>query len=334
MVYGEEDRFVYRASSCGACIKALVAARMGMEPVAKPDWLERVAEEGILHESAVINSLITMGYDITERQLEVEILLPSAVIRGHCDGKIVNALGIYLQDSLGNTIKPGVQHLLEIKSMGKSVFERWTAKRFDDESFNRYAVQLSLYMHDTKLPGMLVAKCRDDGRICITVYPTPPINPADIIRRMIKVEFAAREGKLPAECDKKDFFCSYPYLCDRPDRDIVTGVNEVALNAWAKQYREAAEQEKKYVAIKEEARGNLLSLMRYVPSDQKDPKITGLKIQSGRFTVSAYENERESISIDKLRSAFGPDAINPYVSISRFPVLRVKEKEADAKTEK
>ena len=330
MVYGEEGKFVYRASSCGSCIKALIAARMGMEPEARSDALERIAEEGNLHEGAVIAYLTNNGFLIEDRQNELEIALPSAVIRGHCDGTATNNSGETLYDYLNRPIEQGRKFLLEIKSMGRSVFDRFLDKGIDDDSFYRYAVQISLYMYKTKLPGMLVAKCRDDGRTVVVLYEKPPIEPRLIIQRMIKVEFAAREGKLPDQCDRKDFFCSYRYLCDRPDSKLATGINEVALNAWAKQYAEAVEMEKKYASIKDAARSNLLQLLNYEPSDLNKDKVAGLKISSGKYIVNAYVAERESVSLDILRKMLGPEIVNPYVSRSRYPVLRVKEKSKDA----
>lgn len=333
MVYGEEGKFVYRASAAGNCIRALVAARLGFDPLPTPELLERAGNEGRLHEPAVIDYLSKLGWKIYGQQKEIEIPLPTAVIRGHIDGigefgfsdkvDFLTHNGYTLTRDSNGLTNPV---LVEVKTMSKSVFSRWESRFFEDEYFHRYAVQTSLYMYATGYPMLMAVKRRDDGLIKTYYYPEPPLKPGDVIRRILAAEKYAQAGDLP-KCDKDDFFCSYKYLCDKPQieaKQQVT-INEVAVQAWAKKYNEANSLKKKYEALEKEARQYLLGVANYTPSELGQEKVKGLKIISGKFQVSIYEGERESVSVKDMRDTFG-DVVNDFVKTSRYPVVRVTER--------
>ena len=144
---------------------------------------------------------------------------------------------------------------------------------------------------------------------------------ADVYKRLLEVEFAARDGKLPS-CDQNDFFCQYGYLCDwEAQRNVeikVLGVTEaqsMEVYEWGRKYLDASEKEKQIEKVKEEARTRLLELIGV-------PQTGSRRVTVFDLSVVASIAVRESLSLAAARAKFG-DQVNELVSRSEYPRLNV-----------
>ena len=116
------DKPIYRMSSAGKCPRALSAIRLGYEPEAAPEWLERAAEEGNWHEDRIKQGLRegdgeTTKLDVYDEQLELTLEYPSFTLIGHIDGKVRNIPYYFNVNAPENK-------LLEIKTMSQFEFDR------------------------------------------------------------------------------------------------------------------------------------------------------------------------------------------------------------------
>src|SRR5690606_24133379 len=87
IVYTEGHRRVYRASALGSCLRALVAAGLGMTPSEPHEVMMRAAEFGTRHDAGILEWLQRhKGFRIVEQQVPVELVVGSRyVLRGHVD---------------------------------------------------------------------------------------------------------------------------------------------------------------------------------------------------------------------------------------------------------
>lgn len=206
--------WVYRASSVGMCVKALVAIGSGKYEEAlgseKVALLDRTAKEGNLHEGAVLDELVAShGYTIQSRQSTVEVpIIKGVVIRGHTDGIIRKG-------------KTGKDRLLEVKSMSVNRYSLWQSKGFS--AFPKYAAQLSTYMKaHSGLDVVYAVKRRDDGMLHITNIKAdnPPIPFSAVRKKILTAEGFRRKGQLPPACDvssSEQYMCGLWYLHDEAD---------------------------------------------------------------------------------------------------------------------
>ena len=203
----ETNEWVYRASGLGNCVRALVAIAGGYgEAISRDhkDLLGRTAEEGNLHEGAVIDKLAKEGWvwESTQDITSVQVI-PGVVIRGHIDGR-----GALPGDPL---------HILEVKSMSNKRFDRWMKQGF--EGFLKFAYQITAYMqafpdHDV----IYVVKRREDGFEHRQIIPAgeAPLSWSAVKRKVLAVEGYRRKGAFPA-CDitgTDAYFCPFFYLHD------------------------------------------------------------------------------------------------------------------------
>jgi hypothetical protein len=184
-----------RASALGRCVRALWAVLDGIEPVASPEWLNQSAEEGHLHEGAVRDKLREQGWLIEDDQDTVELwVVPKkVVIVGHIDG-----WGVPPNHMAGLD-----DHLVEIKSMSRNVFDQWMKNRFEYRP--SYAWQISAYMLAKGWPDeftkcLYVSKRRDDGTIDEWVFDEPPYDLKAIRHKALAVLKAWKTGEMP-DCD-------------------------------------------------------------------------------------------------------------------------------------
>ena len=204
---------IYRASAAGMCVKALVASMQGRRPAPHQkasEILDLAASEGNLHEEVVVDKLKAEGYRIEDQQPEIMLqVIPRVYLRGHLDG-------------LGYPPRARKQRVFEVKSMSDSVFAKWKKYPSAIEAllggeFDRYAWQISVYMHATGLPAIYVAKNRSSGEVRIEEIASPPIEWSKIRRRIIEAEkWRKKDPELP-DCDVDAgarFFCPFPYLHD------------------------------------------------------------------------------------------------------------------------
>lgn len=243
--YQEGRTSIYRASSIGKCLTALVAAKMGYNEAPSKyqnDILTNAAREGNLHEGSIVDTLINdYGWKVDSSQDLMEMqVIPHVIIRGHVDGICVPK----------GMRKPRV---LEIKTMSDSVFKQWmrlgdnARQRLLTDRFNGYGWQISAYMLHFNMSAMYVVKNRNSGEIVISEVKTPPVDMKEIRRKVLTIERLSIRGEMP-KCDAADndqFFCPFPYLHDddepfgsEPDdeSDPVDDVTEALLEGMAEHY--------------------------------------------------------------------------------------------------
>ena len=292
-VYVEGNRTVFRASALGGCLRALVAARLGYEPLPFDEAAELRMGEGNLHEPVIVQWLEGEGWTVTDQQKEIELTVGDLVVRGHIDG---------------NARLTGPTRLLEIKAMGQEPFKRWVTDRF--ESNQRYAWQVSTYMHALGLPGLFVVKNRNSGAVDVFELDEPPIPLAKIKARVAQVEAIARRGDFP-ECDTEyTWNCPYRFLHDQHDAagPVVVAGDEV--DALAAAYDRARTQAAQADTVKKLSRDRLAEAVR----DRG-------KVRTGQWSVSCSPQKRTTIDMAKLKAEVD---VAPYEVTSEVETVRVK----------
>lgn len=309
-VYVEDDgTVVYRASSLGSCIRALVAIgrdnyqeAMGKERV---ELLERSAEEGNLHEGAVIRKLIQEGWEQLTAQGVVEIeIIKGVIVRGHTDGTLTKGTRSEAK-------------LLEVKSMSNKRFDRWVRQGFD--GFPKYAYQISAYMQAH--PGMdvlYVVKRREDGfeqRMTIP-HDQPPVAWKVIRKRVLTAESHRRKRASFPDCDlspQERYWCPFFYLHDEEDpnegavemtdEDLAVLADMIPKRNELKRVEDAgkvAEEERKQL---DKEIVNLMGATKSVP---------GLETADGVVNVTRVDSSGASLDQDKLRAELGEDLESFY----------------------
>lgn len=233
-VYAEGDNIIYRASALGSCVKYLVASYLGYEDQRgqkMDDLLDRSANEGNLHEAAVIEKLReSEGLDVILQQEEINIqIIPKVFVRGHCEG------------ILNYPDKPN--ELLEIKSMSTKQFAKWQNHKFG--AFDRYAWQISAYMQNfPDYDVRYIVKRREDGFITELSIPAnqPPIPLSVIRKKVLTAERYRRKMELPPCDTTNQWGCPVWYLHDEEEDDKssepLTEEMVAILGELAKEYRE------------------------------------------------------------------------------------------------
>lgn len=230
IVYYEGDNVIYRASSVGSCVRALVAAGLEYEPVETPDYLSRAAAEGNLHEADIQNKVRAMGFQVDDSQPEIQIEITDGVfLRGHMDGIVTGPAAENLVGKLRNGSPqpdPNVnQMVLEAKTMSRSVFDSWKKRRFDSKP--AYAYQVTAYMKATGLPALYAVKRRDDGLMEYTFLPETPVPWETVEAKILKAEEWRLKGELPP-CDIENTWgCAYWYLHEEDD-DITNPADDLS----------------------------------------------------------------------------------------------------------
>lgn len=302
-VYLEGNRTVFRASALGGCLRALVAARLGYDPLPFDEASELRMAEGNLHEAAILEHLRREGWTIVDEQEEVELVVGDRlVIRGHID-----AVG-------GRELK-GAARVVEVKAMGDDPCKEFLANGFDTN--RRYATQLSVYMAALDLPGLFVVKNRNSGQIHILEVDEPPIPIAQIKARVARVEAIARTGDFP-DCDTTSLWgCPFRYLHDQKELPGLTNptgtgsVDDIEVDALAAAYDRARTLSTQADTMKKLARDRLADVVR----DRK-------KVKTGSWSVSCSLQERTTVDMAKLRAEVD---VSPYEVTSEVETVRVTE---------
>jgi hypothetical protein len=306
-VYEDDGMWVYRASSLGNCVKALVAARLGYEAFPHPDWLLKKFEEGNRAEPQLIERFTryddnmlwwmldpndTEAYgayphvrfeNTHDDQFTCQIPVgATAVIRGHMDGIAESAAGQRV--------------VVECKAFASSYWDKYMKQGI--EAFPYYATQLSLYMHATGLPGMFVVGLKntdgdidDDSPVHVDMFDTPPLGLGAIKARVAKIEKIAATGELPA-CDQNQYPCQFVYLHDdQPEENDVLEVVNHDLDKYADLYERGCVLEKEGKMLKDMAKQELQLLMTGLDRE-------GGKVQTKQFVVQDYVSHREARTVE------------------------------------
>lgn len=314
-VYPEGSYWVYRASVIGGCIRALLAARLGFNPVLPPtqkalEVQEEAFEYGRRQEVPILEELAGDGWTLEGYQSEIELRMGSVLIRGHLDAV---------------ASKNGERRGVEVKTAGKERFERFVRHGLTytgDPIIRKWAYQVSFYMARTGLPWVVVTQERvrpeenRTGARHLLWLDRPPVPILDILRRVKTVEKLAVEGSLSsATCDvEHDFFCPFRYLCVHPPTPEEKDAMKAAIiDEWAEKYLRAQAMEKQGKTMREEAREQLRALL--APSK---------KAKTQRYQVGFSEYEDERYDEKALEAHFGREALAPFRKVT--PRTRVSVK--------
>lgn len=316
-VYVEDGTVVYRASSLGMCVRALVAIgrdnyqeAMGKERI---DLLERSADEGNLHEDAVRQKLVREGWKLVSAQDEVNIpIIKGVIVRGHTDG-------VLIPPDDDTDYRPH-EHLLEVKSMSNKRFDRWTKQGFD--GFLKYAYQISSYMQAN--PGrdvIYIIKRREDGFENRFVIPadSPPISWKHIRTRILTAERHRRKRASFPECDltsQERFWCPFFYLHDEEDpsdgpvemtdEDKAVLADMIPKRMELKAIENAGKQAEEDRKILDKEILNLMGATE---------QLKDFEAGDETYLITQVNGGGERVDLAKLRADFGEDLtayMNPY----------------------
>lgn len=240
--YIENGMVIYRASAVGNCIQSLYYSRTGVEPAPHPDWLLKAFRKGVENEPVILDMLYSTTdwrRDETPRLgAQSEVMLPvgkSVMIRGHIDDVGKRALvlagdGTHIFDT----------RVVEAKALSESYWQK--IKKHGIVSVPFYAMQLSVYMAATGLPGLFVVGHKDEDGVVQRVTPLLvdefPVPLSKIKMKVMQVEKCVRNGEPPG-CDYIQYPCQFYYLHDGEeltDRKPVVEVEDDLLDSLAAEY--------------------------------------------------------------------------------------------------
>lgn len=309
-IYIEESgKVVYRASSLGDCFTSLVAYRLGMEPMSTPDWLQEKFDQGNENEPRILSMLEAEGWTLNgQAQEEIEIPVGTlAVIRSHID-------------ETGYHPEHGTR-IIEAKAITENTLKVW--ERHGWAKFERYAMQVSIYMAALQLPLYFVLGIKDaEGvaqRLIGIEVDEPPVKVGMFKARVIKVEKAAESGTLP-DCDGKamypcPFFYMHPDKTESDDmaRDLgvekgtvkkVRSVIETQFNTAAEAYMKGAELESEGKRLKAGAKA---MLMDEIEDSKVDALFSGVfevkKVNGSNPRLNEKRMKEDGIDVDKYRES-------------------------------
>jgi len=330
IAYTEGPVSIYRASSIGSCLTALVAAKQGHKP-ARAEFQETVlmnaANEGNLHEPAIVERLkadlgwrVWGGQDVMEKRV-----IPNVFIRGHIDGFC---------------IPKGARNdrLLEIKTMSKDRFKKWKASgttvrsRLMTDDFIKYGWQISTYMHHYNIPAMYVVKNRDSGELDIGELKLPTVDWKTIKKKIIEAEMWAKRDELPpcVATSSEQFFCQYPYLHggspfgdeDDDEYEPFDSATDVLLSGMAAHYADLAAQVAVLKPLDDERKQVGKKILEALPSK---------KVTAGEWEISRVDSKRKIPNYEAAAQKLGMDpdvlteAIEATMGENSFSYVSVKK---------
>lgn len=291
---GSSGPRIYRASSIGYSLEALVAPHLGFSPIPPPAWLQAKFDEGSTLEPLIIDFLKRDGWAIQttqsmlnsvgDYQIEVHLnVIPGvAKIVGHVDG-------FHYADA-GNQV-PGCagSRVLEVKTMAKASWEKFRDKGWDAGGvIEKYKWQISAYMLATGMPATVVAWNKDkdisktftgDSDCIIVVSVQEPFYLiSDFAARLAEVESCIADGEIPEGCT--DYPCAYFYL-HAGTKEIEPANPE--LDWLLSQWLEADKKEKEYKKEKDLIREEILA-----QAEEKGSKVKG---SQGVTVSTAWQRE-------------------------------------------
>jgi len=219
-VFERDGMVVYRASSLGGCKRMLALARQGYDAVSPPADMLKVFQAGHAAEREVWAKGIVKG--VAQEYVELPISATIKVV-GHLDCWDKQTRSIY-----------------EVKSQSS---EEWGPIR-KGRLWERYAVQISVYMLATGLPLTVIrVKRGKEGGIeeeQREEFDVPPVTIEEIRRRVFEVEMLARRDLSETACEKVEFPCPFFYTHARVDSEVIReAVDDPAAVVLARQYRSA-----------------------------------------------------------------------------------------------
>lgn len=275
---------VYRASSLGYSLEALVAPHLGFEPVDPPEFMQKAFDEGNRIEPLAIEKLRNLGWFIRtsqdevnangDYQIEVELeVIPGKVqVVGHLDG-ILHEGGF-----ADYIIREAV---LEIKMMADQSWKAFKKHGWDAPGLvQKYKWQASCYMLAAKRPHVMVAWNKDTEELAFAIASEPFYTISDIATKLQTAESFIEAGVVPDGCD--DFPCPYYYL--HPPKDEVEKVDDGELERLLADWLSADSLEKSARVLKDAYRKEILAMA----GDQATAKVKG---ECGVTVETYWQNE-------------------------------------------
>jgi hypothetical protein len=184
--------------------------------------------------------------------------------------------------------------ITEIKSQSEA---EWRPIR-DSPLWERYAYQISVYMHATDLPCTILRVLRDsDGNISRSqreVFGIPPKTMGEIRGRIIEAELLARKDLTEVDCEKS-FPCPYFYTHVNGE-DLREQIDDPAALILAKSYVEARQQK---MAADGRIKVARLALIDWMGDKKKVELPEGWKLS--KFTVKGGHVEFDRTEYESLR---------------------------------
>jgi len=226
-VYLENNNVIYRASALGGCLRALYAARCGMDRRPIPDIIQRGMDEGTALEPTILDLLQTkhdFHFVENSRQHVVELDCgkyngKNLIVRGSVDALVYSGGG--------NTVLP-----VDVKAFTNDDVELY----FSDKRwyhFPRYAYQQSVYAHGSGTEFFLMpifnkATWQIEPKSLRVV--SAPYGPEEIRNRVLSVERSYSALSMPQDCPC-DYACPYPYIHDPPARSEPPAASQALIDA-------------------------------------------------------------------------------------------------------
>lgn len=306
IAYTEGSRIYIRASAVGGSSHCIAAALAGIDPVPHTEKTKQYMAEGVLHEPAIMSYLGTQGWmlhNIGRDQAELDIPITSRlIVRCHPDGLATANI------DMDHGVTRGMKCVVEAKAMSEGVFDTYSKKGFDE--FYRYAVQLSLQMQGTGLPGLFAIKNRNTGEVRWQVFHDPPVAFSEIKKRLLLVEKRARNGELnPLKEKCSSFPCTYFFLHD--DEPAPTAVDEV-LDNLAEMVDRARERRKLAEDMEKEAKRRITAQM----GDRE-------KVRTARWSVTMVSGHSSRFDREKAEGELGVN-LEPFYSRKEYTYPLIK----------
>lgn len=300
-VYLDDGRWYFRASSIGACLRGLVAARKGISPQPPMPGLQRAMRASGDAEQVVREQLQKRGWKVEPGESVSYDCEEYGLLTGNTDGFISG-------EGLDRCV-------LEIKALGRDLFQRYVRGGIQamGEPFTRmYGMQISAYMLSTGLPCLVAVYGKDSDTTLEKLYEEPPYSTDDLCERMGQVHSFV-ERKLWPECDAKCNSSSwYWHIHEEKEKNRITDEEmeqKVAKAAQLKATITALEDEYKKLA-----------------DELKDELGRGAHTVGRHFSVNVVQMMQHRTDLDRLRRDMGEEFLEAYQY--DFPVtqLRIKDK--------
>jgi hypothetical protein len=194
----------------------------GVEGAPPPAAMQARFDEGHKNEPVIMGKLLEanpqMVMQASDDQMQVELEVGGAVVRGHIDGIIQHGPNRYL---------------VEAKALGKQLYSEWekSAKfpsRFPEGGlWDKYALQTSVYHYALgKLPICFVVGEKDDNGdvqgISFRWYAESMTPLITIMQRVLSLELLAKQGMPKDDCTKGEYPCPYyQFHAEKIDNDVL-----------------------------------------------------------------------------------------------------------------
>lgn len=332
---------VYRMSEVGDCPRALIAPRLGYEPIPEKDSVNKdilldhasecealaakqIIKAGYLLENGGVCQVCLNRFGNKRDGIHVELDTPLYSLYGHLDRRI------FVNDKW---------YPVEIKSLGRFTWEKFARKGFD--TYPSYIGQVLCYLEAEQSPGIYWVMNRDNGqslKLVINDFKNEldlpgfeKINLAptykDIIDKLNDVEIAAQYEEL-IDGIKTDNcrWCQYRYLCFdmKEEEEAKEEITLPDLVEAAQMYKEGHEMSKTGEQMKEIGRLSLVSHAKN--TDTPKFRTGGVSVRyRGQKTKTWLDNEVIKAHLDDEVIRLATRESAPYDDVSIRILKETKE---------